>query len=162
MEKPRAIKIIQVEELHRPASSGGCGSGHAGSSARPASAQQFAAGIDTDIFEADDLSLEGERLWESFWKTRHTYGAVHEGQTLAEIFSALDMQSLDKIQHDVSRLCSAPEQMSDAERDDVLGMVLFLLSLEQGQPDYNALEAEGYAAAMARFSQAVAKAVERR
>lgn len=138
----RTIKILNVDPA---ADAGGCGT------SPQLLSQDFAAGIDTDIFEADTLELGGERFWEAFWRTQHTYGGVSEGQGLAEIFAALEDRVLDKLVQDVTRLQSEASAMSDEEKDDVLGMVMFLLTLERADPDYNPFEVEGFDGALSRF-----------
>ncbi|SMB27544.1 protein of unknown function [Sterolibacterium denitrificans] len=126
------------------------------------STQKLAAGIDVDIFEADIQELGGERFWEAFWKTQHTYGGVHEGQPLAAIFATLHADLFHKLQDDVERLRNDDAQMDEAERDDVFGMVMFLLSVAHGDPMYDPIEHEGYEAAMARFAAAVSDEAARR
>lgn len=132
------------------------------SSAHAASTPKLAAGIDVDIFEADTLELGGERFWEAFWKTQHTYGGVHEGQPLSAMLAALHADVFRKLQEDVERLRGDYAQMDEAERDDVFGMVMFLLSMAHGDLMHNPLEHEGYEAAMARFAAAVADEATRR
>lgn len=142
----RVIKLVSTDD----------GSPHA------ESAQKLAAGIDVDIFEADTQELGGERFWEAFWKTQHTYGGVHEGQPLAAILATLHADLFQKLRDDVERLRNDDAQMDDAERDDVFGMVMFLLSVVQGDPMYDPIEHEGYEAAMARFVAAVSDEAARR
>lgn len=128
---------------------------------QPAS-QTLGAGIDADIFEADSLALGGERFWEAFWKTQHKYGGVHEGQSLAVILANLFQEAFDKLQTDIERLQRDHAQMDEAERDDIFGMVMFLLSIEQGDLMYNPLEDADYASLMARFSAVVAAEAQKR
>ncbi|MBV2235203.1 MAG: hypothetical protein KUL75_06605 [Sterolibacterium sp.] len=128
---------------------------------QPAS-QTLGAGIDADIFEADSLALGGERFWEAFWKTQHKYGGVHEGQSLAVILANLFQDAFDKLQTDIERLQRDHVQMDEAERDDIFGMVMFLLSIEQGDLMYNPLEDADYASLMARFSAVVAAEAQKR
>lgn len=128
---------------------------------QPAS-QTLGAGIDADIFEADSLALGGERFWEAFWKTQHKYGGVHEGQSLAVILANLFQEAFDKLQTDIERLQRDHVQMDEAERDDIFGMVMFLLSIEQGDLMYNPLEDADYASLMARFSAVVAAEAQKR
>lgn len=150
----RTIKIVSVEDAASPS---GCGSPGAEPRART-----LAAGIDTDIFEADSLELGGERFWESFWKTQHVYGGVQEGQALSSVFAGLDDAAFDKLREDVERIRVDHAAMADAEKDDILGMVMFLLSMERGDVTYNPLEHEGYDGAMARFATAVGEEARRR
>lgn len=168
----RTIKILNVESS---SDAGGCGSSTLPSS--PA----YAAGIDTDIFEADTLAMGGERFWEAFWRTQHTYGGVSEGQSLAEIFSRLEEPVLEKLASDMARLCleaglrlevsasastvnaaAATSALGDEEKDDVLGMVMFLLTIERADPAYSPFEIEGYEGALARFAAAVGAEQQRR
>ena len=127
-----------------------------------AASQTLGAGIDTDIFEADSLELGGERFWEAFWKTQHKYGGVHEGQSLAAILAGLYPEAFDKLQEDVARLRTDHEQMDEAERDDVFGMMMFLLSIEQGDLMYNPLEHASYDELMTRFVAVVAAEAAKR
>lgn len=129
----------------------------------PQSASQtLGAGIDTDIFEADSLALGGERFWEAFWRTQHAYGGVHDGQPLAAMLAMLPLEVFSKLQADIARLRTDYEQMDDAERDDVFGMVMFLLSIENGDPQYIPLEHEDYDTLMTRFSAVVDAEAARR
>lgn len=150
----RTIKIISVEDAASPA---GYGSGEGQSQHK-----KLAAGIDTDIFEADSLEAGGERFWEAFWKTQHVYGGVHEGQSLGSIFASLDDAVFGKLREDIERIRVDHAGMADAERDDVFGMVMFLLGMERGDVAYNPLEHEGYERAMARFAAAVGDEARRR
>lgn len=153
----RTIKIISVEDTANTANTAGCGSGEG-----RRQQEKLAAGIDTDIFEADSLEAGGERFWEAYWKTQHVYGGVHEGQTLAEIFAGLDDAVFGKLREDIERIRVDHAGMGDAEKDDVFGMVMFLLGMERGDPLYNPLEHEGYEGAMARFAAAVGNEALRR
>lgn len=152
----RTIKIVSAEDAASPS---GCGSRDKDNTPQR---EKFAAGIDTDIFEADTQELGGERFWESFWKTQHVYGGVHEGQSLAGIFGALGDDVFEKLRTDVERLHTNDAAMSDADKDDVFGMVMFLLGMERGDVQYNPLEQEGYAGALGRFAAAVAAEARRR
>lgn len=121
----------------------------------PAAAQPFAAGIDTNIFEADSQALDGERFWEAYWQTQHTYGGISEGQPLAAVLGALDAALFDKLQGDVRRLAAGDDTLPEAEGNDILGMVIFLLCMERADPSYNPLAEEGYEKLMMRFVAAV-------
>ncbi len=156
----RTIKIVSVGE--EPSS---CGTGQNAAIPKTAGTHtgtQFAAGIDTDIFEADIQELGGERFWEAFWKTQLTYGGVSEGQPLSAIFSGLAGEVFDKLCEDVTRLQGQHLRMHDDEKNDIFGMVIFLLGVERGDASYDPIEHEGYEGTMARFMQAMNLEMERR
>lgn len=150
--------IIKINPQHEQTPASGHDSGHDSS----VWSKKFAAGIDTDIFEADNLEFGGERFWESYWTTQHTYGAVTEGQSLAAMLAAQPDELLAKLQDDVSQLRGDHSKMSDSDKDDVLGMMMFLLSLERAQPGYNPFQALGMEQVLAGFAEAVASARQRR
>lgn len=140
---------------------------HQGEPADPAHegsvwSKKFAAGIDTDIFEADSLELGGERFWESYWTTQHTYGAIVEGQSLSAILAMQPGELLDKLAADVSQIRQDHGKMSDSDKDDVLGMMMFLLSLERAEPGYNPFQEQGVERVLAGFAEAVAAERQRR
>lgn len=124
--------------------------------------QTLGAGIDTDIFEADNLEFGGERFWEAYWRTQHTYGGVHEGQSLATILAGLDARAWDKLSTDFIRLRDDHEQMPDDDKNDVFGMVIFLLSMESGDQAHDPLETLGFDGVMQHFSAAIAAESQRR
>jgi len=111
----------------------------------------LAAAIDLDIYEADDRSLDGERFWEAFWRTQHVYGGIAEGQPLKVLFRSLDKVIFEKLHHDLTRLCNNPAELDDAEKNDILGMVIFLLCLEKGDPQYDPMEQQGYEPSLSYF-----------
>ncbi len=121
----------------------------------------LAAGIDLDIYEADDLGLDGERFWESFWRTQHVYGGVVEGQPLADLFRSLDDAIVEKLHHDLARL-EGNLVKDDAEKNDILGMVIFLLCIEKGDPQYDPIEQQGYEASLTYFSSLARDEFQRR
>jgi hypothetical protein len=150
----RTIKIVSVDEN---ASTAGCGGAE-----QAASEQRSAAGIDTDIFEADSLGLGGERFWEAFWRTQLTYGGVSAGQSLALIFANLPDEIFSKLREDIERLHVDHLNMPDAEKDDIFGMLIFLTGMERGDPAYDPIEREGYESTMARLALAISQEVRRR
>ncbi|MBP9714056.1 MAG: hypothetical protein KBD60_10255 [Sterolibacterium sp.] len=150
----RTIRIVNADEV---TPSAGCGSASA-----ELPGKSLAAGIDTDIFEADIQELGGERFWEAYWKTQLTYGGVSEGQPLAIIFAGLPSEVFDKLGADVERLRVDHLKMHDDEKDDVFGMIIFLLGVERGDAAYDPIEHEGYEGAMARFVQALSQEMHRR
>lgn len=115
----------------------------------------MAAAIDLDIYEADDLGLDGERFWEAFWRTQHVYGGITEGQPLKAVFRSLDKAIIEKLHHDLTRLCNNPAELDDAEKNDILGMVIFLLCMEKGDPQYDPMEQQGYEPSLSYFSALV-------
>ncbi len=133
-----------------------------GNAGQPQKPTDLAASIDLDIFNADDASLEGERFWEAFWRTQHVYGGVAPGQSLATIFKSLDPVIIDKLQAELQRFIDQPEQFDEGGKNDILGMIYFLLSIEKGDADYNPFEQEGYDASLAYFRQAVHNEQQRR
>lgn len=124
--------------------------------------QTLGAGIDTDIFEADSLEFGGERFWEAYWRTQLTYGGVHEGQSLSTILAGLDTIAWDKLSADFVRLRDDHEHMPEDDRNDVFGMVLFLLSMEAGNHEHDALEEKGFDGVMQHFSAAIDAETQRR
>ncbi|HQW21158.1 MAG TPA: hypothetical protein PLI90_10880 [Rhodocyclaceae bacterium] len=121
-----------------------------------------AAGIDTEIFNADPLGLDGERFWEAYWRTQHIYGGLHEGKPLEAVFSSLDNAIFEKLCHDIERVSSNLVKIDEAEQNDILGMVVFLLGMEKNDPDYNPAEHDGYEAALAHFSSLMHDESQRR
>ena len=156
----RTIKIVSVGD-----ESSSCGTGQNTAVPKKAGTHaetQFAAGIDTDIFEADIQELGGERFWEAFWKTQLTYGGVSEGQSLSAIFSGMAGEVFDKLCEDVTRLQGQHLRLHEDEKNDIFGMIIFLLGVERGDPFYDPIEHEGYEGTMARFMQAMSFEMERR
>jgi len=84
-----------------------------------------AASIDLDIYNADGMELGGERFWEAFWRTQHVYGGIFEGQPLNILFRSLDKTIFEKLHDDLMRFCNHPDKLDDAEKNDILGMVIF-------------------------------------
>ena len=121
-----------------------------------------AAGIDTEIFNADPLGLDGERFWEAYWRTQHTYGGLHEGKPLEAVFRSLDNAIFEKLCCDIERISSDLSKMDEAEQNDILGMVVFLLGMEMNDQDYNPAEHDGYEAALAHFSSIMRDESQRR
>lgn len=115
----------------------------------------LAAAIDLDIYNADDASLDGERFWEAYWRTQHVYGGLVEGQPLSVLFRSLDQTILEKLHYDLTRVCSNSVKLDDAEKNDIVGMVIFLLCIEKGDPQYDPIEHEGYESSLSRFSSLV-------
>lgn len=151
----RTIKIASVGE-----DSSSCGTGQ--NAASQAADSRFSAGIDTDIFEADIQELGGERFWEAYWKTQLAYGGVSEGQPLAAIFSSQADEVFDKLCEDATRLQAHHLRMHEDEKNDIFGMIIFLLGVERGDASYDPIEHEGYEGAMMRFMQAMSLERERR
>ncbi len=154
----RTIKIVSVEDA--AASPSGCGS--EGSQSSQAQTQKFAAGIDTDIFEADLPEVGGERFWEAFWRTQHTYGGLSEGQALADVLKLLDDVVFAKLHEDIQRVVSDASALPEEDTNDILGMVSFLLCMERADPHYEPFDGGGYAEAIGRFSAVVDAETQRR
>lgn len=133
-----------------------------GEAPQAGSGGSFAAGIDTDIFEADSLALEGERFWEAFWQTQHAYGGVSEGQALVDVLRSLDEAILAKMHHDVQRVVADLAVVPDDEANDILGMMSFLLCMERGDPRFDPFGGENGGEAMTRFVDLVAAERQRR
>lgn len=114
-----------------------------------------AAAIDLDIYEADDLGLDGERFWEAYWRTQHVYGGVSEGQPLRILFRSLGNAIFEKLHDDLTRFADDLVKLDDAEKNDILGMVIFLLCIEKGDPQYDPMEQEGFEASLSYFSSLV-------
>lgn len=124
--------------------------------------KKLVAGIDTGIFEGDSHELGGERFWEAYWSTQHTYGAIVEGQSLAVMLAAQPDRLLDKLHADVSRLRQDPDTVRDDDKNDVLGMMMFLLSLERGEPGYNPFQDRGVEPVLSDFADTVVAERQRR
>lgn len=120
-----------------------------------AGSKRLVAGIDTGIFEGDSHELGGERFWEAYWSTQHTYGAISEGQSLAAMLAAQPDRLIDKLHADVSQLRQHPKTMRDDDKNDVLGMMMFLFSLERRTPGYNPFQELGVDRVLDDFSAAV-------
>lgn len=127
-----------------------------------AGSKRLVAGIDTGIFEGDSHELGGERFWEAYWSTQHTYGAIVEGQSLAVMLAAQPDRLLDKLHADVSRLRQDPDTVRDDDKNDVLGMMMFLLSLERGEPGYNPFQDRGVEPVLSDFADTVVAERQRR
>ena len=144
----QVIKIISLSDAAKPD--------------QPEKDPDLGAAIDLDIFNADKSGLDGERFWEAYWRTQHVYGSISEGQPLGKVFSALSEPVFEKLQHDVTRLADSHAQMADEETNDIFGMIVFLLTMEKADPEYNPIEQEGYEAALAYFSSLVRDEAQRR
>ena len=121
----------------------------------------LAAAIDLDIYEADDIGLDGERFWEAFWRTQHVYGGVVEGQPLDVLFRSLDDAIIDKMHDDITRL-GDNLVTDDGEKNYILGMVIFLLCIEKADPQYDPIGEQGYEASLAYFASLVDAEYRRR
>lgn len=152
------ILPINMPEASTSANSG-CSSGKVS-----AQSQQIAmaAGIDTDIFEADELGLEAERFWEAFWRTQHVYGGIAAGQSLSHILKALDAPIFEKLYQELQQYCNSPEQLDHTAQNDILGMLVFLLCIEKGDSEYDPIAQEGYEAALTYFCRQVDAEKQRR
>ena len=53
------------------------------------------------------------------------------------------------------RFCDNLVKLDDAEKNDILGMVIFLLCIEKGDPQYDPIEQEGYESSLSYFSSLV-------
>lgn len=159
----KRIDIIPVTQ----AKTEGCGSGdhhhgHGHHHHHPHGDTRMAAGIDTDIFEADDMSLENERFWESFWQTQHTYGGIHEGQSLESMLGALDERLFDKLRQDIHLIGNPPPDIDDEVINDIWGMVIFLLCIEKDDAQYDPIQEAGLDGTLARFASKVEEIQQRR
>ena len=134
--------------------------------ASPGSAEQkkadLAAAIDLDIFEADGANPEGERFWESFWRTQLVYGGISEGQALDKVFQTLDSTIFEKLHQDLTSLRDRPTELDEAETNDILGMMVFLLCIERADPQYDPIEQDGYEASLSHFTALVTDEHRRR
>ena len=158
----RRIKIVSVGDEPSSCGTEKKGSGSSFASEIEPAPSFMAAGIDTDIFEADIQELGGERFWEAYWKPQLTYGGVSEGQSLAAIFAGLADEVFGKLREDVTRLQAHHLRMHEDEKNDIFGMIIFLLGVERGDASYDPIEHEGYEGAMTRFMQAMNLEAQRR
>jgi len=131
------------------------GSHGAGEQGQQNNKSDIGASIDLDIYNADSMGLDGERFWEAFWRTQHVYGGITEGQPLNILLRSLDNTIFEKLRYDLMRFCNDPVKLDDVEKNDIFGMVIFLLCIEKGDPQYDPIEQEGYESSLSYFSSLV-------